>query len=336
MGRIGIKSGLVLAAASSPPPDPGDNPVLEDFSSRRTNGDGDFLFNNYNGEDAGQASSLDTGSLKVTVPSGVGIYMHFVPRGASGYNHPGGYAKTWIRSGTFDPNTNRLIFLVKTNITVAKRTDGGGNCQFGTYARNQASGDSTNQGDHYYHITNSNYYADKWMKFIYNRTPQHEVGELPGINWGDDPGFASRGHHYYDDLTRFYFDTQEEPDFQSSSWWFDDFIFKTVSGEPDAEIASISCLYTGTKYEVAWAGIKNSNRTYEVRYKTSSMKSAGFTSGTDGGTVTNTGDDYTGVFWSVTTSEQPGGLYVAMRVQSAGTFTEVYIPNSMAPGNIGE
>ena len=313
------------------------NLLLEDFTSLRLNGEGGQLFINYNTEDAGQTSALDAGSLKVIVPSAVGCYMHFLPRGASAYAYPGGYAQSYLKSGTWNANINRLIFLVKTNITVARRTDGGSTMEFGTYARDHDNADTANQGSHYYHITDPNFYADRWMKFVFNRTPQHQVGMAAGTNWGDDPAFAAHGQHYYDELTRFYFDTQRAPAFQSSSWWFDDFLFKLVSGEPDAEISSIACLYTGTQYEASWAGIKGSARTYEIRYKTSSMKTAGFTTGTDGGTATNPGNDYTGCVWqSGAMSENAAGMYIAIRVQSASEFTEVYVPNAMAPGNSGE
>jgi hypothetical protein len=59
------------------------------------------------------------------------------------------------------------------------------------------------------------------------------------------------------------------------------------------------------------------------------MKSTGFSSGTPGGTISATGNDYTNVIWtSPNMQEAANGLYVAIRPQGQTAFTQVYIPNS--------
>jgi hypothetical protein len=100
-------------------------------------------------------------------------------------------------------------------------------------------------------------------------------------------------------------------------------------GEPDQQVSSVTYQYTGTRYEVTWSGPKNSSLQFDIAYKTSSMKSAGFASGTSGGTIPATGSAYTNVIWSSPNMAESGtGMYVAIQPSGQSNFTEVYIPNS--------
>jgi hypothetical protein len=314
-----------------------DNPgLLDKFATDRNNGEGEDLFGAYLGEDPNQTRTIENGSLKIVVGSSSEIYMEFIPRGSSGYNTPDGYLKYYMQSGTWDTGNNRLSFLFKTDKTIARDSSGSDNLQIGTYVRPTSETDPNNAGDHYYHLYDVNFYAGRWMKFWMNRTPQHKVTEPGSLNWGEDPSFADLGIHYFDGMTRWYFDTQQAS-FANSTNYFDDIYVYRVAGEPDDEISSIAALYTGTRYEVTWAGLKNVARTYEIRYSTSSMKSAGFTSGTDGGTTTNPDSDYTGCIWqSSPMAESSTGMYIAIRVQGGSSFTQIFLPYQMQPGNSGE
>jgi hypothetical protein len=109
------------------------------------------------------------------------------------------------------------------------------------------------------------------------------------------------------------------------------------TGEPDDDISSETIQYNGTKYQVTWAGRKNVDVTYEVRYRLDgvSLKTAGFTSGVNGGTVTNPGNDYTGVYWEHIAPESINGLYVGIRVNGSNQFTELFLPYQVSPTNMG-
>jgi hypothetical protein len=157
------------------------------------------------------------------------------------------------------------------------------------------------------------------------------------------PNLATEGvlpGTYFDYQTRWYFDFIQTPD-GVGTWQFMDFRFyeePNATTEVDHEISNYCITYTGTRYEVEFQGLKNISRTYEFRYRLDgqSMRANGFTSGTDGSTVTNTGDDYTGVLWaSSNMAESTSGIYVAWRVQGETDFEETFFQYNYGPGNDG-
>lgn len=324
--------------------------LLENFNgSIRNNSEGKMLFDAYTGEDPGSSAAVVSSSLQLTgsATTGQSIYMDFLPITASYYPFPAGYAQYYTLSGTWSPDINRLSFIFRCNTAKARRTDGGDLIQVGTYIKNHDNVTNTAQGRHFYHIMDPNIYADRWAKIWINQHPQHERTYNSGLNWPDNVSlyvnqvtgtYGSYGPvSYMDGLSRYYFDPQPAG-LEGSIWDFDDFYFyEDANGEPDYDISSIIALYTGTQYEVTWAGEKGVGVTYEIRYKTSSMRVGGFTSGTSGGTATNPGNDYTGCIWqSGSTAEDSNGMCFAIRVQGDTPFTEVCIPYQMGPGNTGD
>src|SRR5262249_15500313 len=147
-----------------------------------------------------------------------GVYWNFFPNTGSGYPYPQGFARNFIKGGTFDPNTNRLRMKVKCSGNVSRRSDGGDVLQIGTYVKSHTDPDTTQQGDHYYHLIDANFYANQWSYIEINRVPQHQVGQNPTTNWPEDP---VSGVHYFDGLTRFYFDTQSG-NWSNQTCYFDD------------------------------------------------------------------------------------------------------------------
>lgn len=317
--------------------------LLEDFSSRRLNGEGTFLFDSYNGENPNQVvvypgsdGSFPLGGKTLQIGVGAGtnpvIYLHFLPR-FSGYSYPGSYVSSYLKSGVWNENLNRLSFWLKSSKPTSRSSSGSDSYQFGTYIREHDNPDSAWAGAHYYHLFSPNVYADRWFKVWVNRTPQHQVGQSSSTNWGEDPSWSSQGVHYFDGLTRFYWDgayTQSP----NSIWRFACFELMQVLEEPDAEVSSIAAMYSGTRYEITWAAIKNTQRSFQVRYNAKSMKANGFASGTDGGQVQSPGSNYVGTFWaSAPMGEGSPGMYFAIKPTHLNSFTEIYLPNlnSSAP-----
>jgi hypothetical protein len=300
--------------------------LLEDFSSMRKNGDNTNLWFAYTGEDPVQTATIENGMLKdVTGAEPNGVYVDFLPYDG-GYTFPTGYAQYFIKQGTWDPNVNRLRFSVKCSKSVQRDPGGSDNLQIGTYIKPHNWSDAAWQGAHYYHLLGVNFYANQWTTIELNRVPQHQVGMSPYTNWPENP---QSGVNYYDGLTIFYFDTQ------GSGWgnqtcYFDNFEFGLVTGEPDAQVSSIAGSYNGSGYDVSWAAPKNSVTSYEVRYSTTSMKAAGFNSGTAGGTVSSPGSAYTSTLWRSPSMPQAAVLYVAIRPTTMSNFTEFKITS--APG----
>ena len=297
--------------------------VLDNFSAPRVNpGTGENLIESYNGEDPGQTYTISGGTLQVTGSPSEGIYWHFLPYPYTGAK---GFAKGWIESGTWDAGVNRLKFSFSCDRNISKTSSGYGVFQVGTYVKRD-DGNPPNQGAHYYHLVDPNVYNGKVVYVDINRTPQHQVGQNPSTNWPENPTAPS--FNYFDGLTRWYFDTQDG-NWSGASCQFRPVTFEKTLGEPDQQVSSMTYQYTGARYEVTWAGPKNSTLKFDIAYSEVSMKSTGFSSGTAAGTVSATGNDYTNVIWaSPNMQEASPGLYVAIRPQGQAAITEVYIPNS--------
>lgn len=300
--------------------------LLEDFASVRKNTSGDQLFKLYLGEDPGQTSAIENGMFRVTSDPSGGMYWHFYP---VPYVYPSGFAQGWIKSGSYNRDYNRLKLKVKCNQSFNRRTDGGNFIDIGTYVKTPSNTVSNQQGMHYYHGFDPNIYANRWLIFWVNRHPQHRVGDAGSVDPGEDPEWTSPSTgapvHYMEGLTRFYFNTYGQWDGTGATCYFDDITLERADGEADDLVSSVSGTYSGSAYEAAWAGPKNRSQTYEVRYSTSSMKANGFTSGTDGGTVRNPGNDYTSTFWRSPNTAEIANFYVAIRPSGQTAFTEINI-----------
>lgn len=289
------------------------------------NGEGSPLWAPYLGEDPSQSGSISSGEFRDVIGSGSAPYIHFFPRQANGYPYPAAYALNWIKSGTWNPNVNRLRFQFKCGNAITRNSSGAAVFEVGTYIRSHSNSDLAFQGDHFYHQLSPNIYANHWMLFELNRVPQHQVGKDPGTNWPEDPDAPT---HYFDGLTRWYIDAiGGNGNWSNQTCSLRQVVFDTESGEPDSQVSSIVATYTGSAYEVTWAAPKNTTMTFEVRYSTSSMKSAGIAAGTSGGTVSSPGNTYTGTIWKSPAMAAAATLYVAIRPTSGTAFTEIAIPN---------
>ncbi len=314
--------------------------VLENFSSMRQSGSGVNLWSAYQGEDPGQVFSIvsgtfqDKGSTSTGCSyTGCGLYPQFMP-GGSGYGYPQGYALNYLRSGTWDPNYNRLAFQFKCDTAVGRQGTAG-NVQIGTYIRYHGSSDPNWQGDHYYHFIDPNVYPGQWINVIINRVPQHEVGASDGsYTYPDDPDYTGANPvHYFDGLTRFYFDTQPvgSKGWSGATCQFANFTFAKAVNEPESYVSSVTAQYNGSAYEVTWAAPRmvTGGQLYSVRYSTSDMHVNGFTSGTDGGTVRGPdGSAYVSTIWKSAAMAQAPTMYIAIQPSGQSTFTQVVVSTS--------
>ena len=304
------------------------------------------LWSLYLGEDAKQGPiSFANGMMSATGdPStgcgttGCGLYVEFME---GQYVPPNGHAQNWIMNGTWNTgNVNRLRFRFQCNKTVHGNADSLGHsyAYIGTYTKALANTDPSNQGDHWYHTLAGDTFANHWNLVEINRHPQHQVGTAGDP--GDNPSVAQGDDGYFDGLTRFYFDTTNAAvsDGAADAWSgvtckFADVYFDTTTGNPDDKISNAVVNYDGSAYHLSFNSRPNVNESFKIRYSTSSMKANGFTSGTDGGTVSSTQNDYTFVLWSSPAmAYAPNGLYVAIQPSAgsaecaSGCFTEIYYP----------
>lgn len=307
--------------------------VLDNFSasSLRKIPDGRDVWSTVLAEDSDQSYSLENGMLKIVGSkytgcgtTGCGLYMHFMPYP---YVLPNGFVRAW-QSGTWDPNVNRLNFKFKCSKNVPGENDGSYSFHIGTYVKRTSDTGDNNQGQHYYHHFDPNVYANQWIYVEVTRLPQHKVSQNSSANWPENPELSSSGVNYFDGLTRFYFDTTGGGKWSGQTCWFDDFVFEKKAGEPDTHVGGTTATYNGSSYEVRWNAPKNTVTTYEVRYSNASMKTAGFTSGVDGGRTSSPGSAYTVTYWKSPNRSNTQDLYVAIRPVGQSAFREIRIPGT--------
>jgi hypothetical protein len=168
--------------------------ILMDFSTAiPNNNDGNpvwapYLNDNPN-TDPNQTGSIVSGSYELIVGADSSPYVQFQPLGASGYNHPGGYLKSWLKSGeTWSDNFNRMSLMVRYDTYRARVSAGTSMVQMGCYIRGTKNTSSSYQGHHPYHHFNLNIPANRWVKYVMTNKPNHMVGGDSGLNW--PPNYA--------------------------------------------------------------------------------------------------------------------------------------------------
>lgn len=310
------------------------NGLLDNFNAPIRSNAGTLIWSPYNGIDSGnQAGGLVNGmyQLQGFTSSGDGYinYFQFLPYP---YVAPTGFAQSWILSGTTDPNANRLRFIAKCDKNMPRSDGGNPSVDLGTYVKERTDTQPAYQGQHYYHQMDPSWYAGRWMLFEFNRHPSHRVGDSPSNDYPEDPEWVNPTTgspvHYFNGLTRFYFALYPSsiPSLPVTCQ-IDDVYFDTdATGSPDTLVSSVTATHTGSAYEVTWNGPKNVNQQYTVHYSTKSMKVNGFNSGTNGGTVSNPGNDYVSTIWKSPAMAEQADFYIAIQPSGQSSFTEIHLP----------
>jgi len=322
----------------------------------------------YLGENPNQEWFLETGAAtsgfvqgKLDATGNSGLYLYFFPVGNPGgtlyFNFPSGYAQSWIRNGTWSSSLNRMTFSYLCTQGV---TDGGPahTVEIGTYILPHGYGDTGYKGQHYYHFLSPNVYASQPVYVTLNQRPEHRVTITPPEQLPDDPEYyyptlsePVNTLHYFDGLTAWYFDWVYNQNvgqtckisgpvqFSQESGGLDGLSVASAAG-PQGYIGSITATYSGPmtgyphgRYEVVFQAAANVSQTYSIAYSTSDMHVGGFSNGTSGGTVTNTGGVYTGVHWYSPDMPQTSSMYVAIQPLGQTDFNEVMIPGPNATTN---
>ena len=125
-----------------------------------------------------------------------------------------GYAHGWIKSGpAWSPTTaKRLRFWWRPPFSFKGDPNSTGIWEFGLYVRdpNVYQGPSA-QGDHSYTEFTNSVFANQWVLVSVNWNPSHIVGGGPNTPVPVDPEWNAPAEgapvHYFDGLTRFYFDS---------------------------------------------------------------------------------------------------------------------------------
>lgn len=334
--------------------------VLENFTSRRLSHDGTtYLWRVLDSEDPDQ---VDHGLINQTwwitgasnagqqgnCYTGCGLYWdnNIYPYDT----FPLGWLQGYVKSGTFTSSVNRLSFKFYCDTTVTNGDGNAGGFVMGTYIKGHTvTADAANQGQHYYHRFATNVYANHWVYAVMNQQPQHivggDVGTMPVLDpeWNAPTDQGTGGGtqppvHYFDGMTRFYFDTsptsysahgQQGGGWELNNCYFSDFEFAIVNGEPDHLVSNTSGTYNGTAFQATFDAPNSVNQTYSIAYSRSDLHINGFASGTSGGTVQSTGTDYPSITWTSPALAEGSGLYVGVQPQGGdGSFTQIFVPST--------
>ncbi len=309
---------------------PGQSVVLDDFAAMRQNGIPGPLWPGMTNQGP-TTCSVSNNTLvcrtQGSAPDGLGYWiMTLACDAASCYSNPGSYLKAWIKSGTWNPNINRMRWSYKCSTNIAPSTGVKHWLEIGTYVRSpqDPSPPESGQGQHYYHFLNAGSQANEWVYVELNRSVQHRVGQSGSAEYVEDPEWNSPTMaipvHYYDGMTHFYFGPTSASELQAAgvTCTTGPYTLDTVSNGADAFVSSVAGTYnpvTG-KYEVSWNQPKNIPKgvTFDVRYSTLSMRQNGWNTGINGGSITGPDDSpYTIINYSSPSVARAGAMYFGIR-----------------------
>ena len=315
--------------------------VIDDFTTQRLGSySGLPLF--FPANDAahyGQTLAVTGGQLKsgAATDGWQNMYFWYKDQNAPTCIWPDGscYLRNRIQTGPWSAGFNRLSFRWRCDNTVSGNQTGTQN-HFGTYARDPAytnQNDQESNGWHFYHQLNNNQTPWRWVWATVNTHPQHMRANQTAGDQAIPANVTMPTGSYFDLFTSFYFDRTYTHTWPGSTCYIDDFLLGTQTGEPDYHVSTLTYQYTGNHYEVSWnAGRRETPMVYEVRYSvTGSLKTAGFSTGTDAGTVASPAPNGTAVYWiSANMAESPNGLWVGIRPRM-----EVQSASATAPVSVG-
>jgi hypothetical protein len=270
----------------------------------------------------------DTISAPYNASTGwAGYYFRNEPYGAGSYYNVPYYTKYYMMTGYnwpnvpsgWNPNFTDMRFKFRCSADIPNNPSQGYVQTLGTYIKNPTTIDtSSDQGLHYYHYGNYSLYANQWIYLDYNSTPSHLVTDSSNPNYPNDPGWnGTSGYHYWDGMMHWYLSTESDWPASGGPWTCDmgAVYFKQKTGEAPDWVPAQTITYNpnATRWEVSWYGPKNGVVTYQIMYSTAgSLRAAGFSTGTSGGTVSTPGTGYGNTYWNSPTTTA-SNMWVAIR-----------------------
>jgi hypothetical protein len=291
------------------------------------------------GADPGVSAGTYTGSAPVVqVPSSqTAPYLFEFPALYGGtYPFPSAYMSAYIKTNNFDPTANRMSFLISySNFATYLPQNSEGPFYVGTYIKNGGLiSNVQNAGSHFYHYGPPfTLYPGRYLKFEWNEAPEHQVGASGAAVWPNDPMYAGvwsypgwGGNdygqlHYFAGLTNWYINFEYGQSVNPGVMSLGEIDSYKVSDEPEELVRARTIVWAPGRlsvntpgYEVAWNSSKNTNINYQVNYSTAgSLKTIGFSTGTDGGVVHSLGSSYTGVLWRSPSMPEAPQFWVGIR-----------------------
>ncbi len=252
------------------------------------------------------------------------------------YVYPNGYTSAYVKSNNLDPSANRIGFYITySNVATYSPVNMHGPFYIGTYIKNGGNiSDIHHPGNHFYHYGPPfTMYPGRAVKFEWNGAPEHEVGASGAAVWPNDPMYAgvwsypgwdgnAYGQlHYFAGLTTWYINFDYGQNVNPGTMSLGEIDVYKVTNEPEELVRARTIVWAPERlsgntpgYEVAWNSPKNTNINYQVNYSTDgSLKSIGFSSGSDGGVVKSLGSAYTGVLWKSPSMPEAAQFWAGIR-----------------------
>lgn len=278
-------------------------------------------------------------SLKVRLNSGNELYIQWNPW--DGVNRE--FARYYVSNpdawkfNTF--NRFKFWFWVPTTASVESR-DGRHNFYLGTYVKrvtNYSRQSDEEGGGHFYHPFNV--VRGSWNMCVLNAHPGHERGQNGGEDSGTvlypTSGDPARTYNYFDALTRFYIQENDNMPTFPREYWIDEMSFyQEARPENDDQVYSIcaSANRENNRLFLSWNRPKSQNDVrHEVRYAFSDIHALGWNAATPApsGTVTPPGwQGYNGMVYETSGINMSGRntLYLAIKPQNSSTFSQIAVP----------
>ena len=251
--------------------------------------------------------------------------------GGSVDRYPGATIPQFIKNGgSWSTSTNRYRILIKhSGVTRPVPSNGNGTMDLGTYFW---FGTQVDDKAHGYHTVGYPIVDGAWVQLEFNAAFDHIVGAsapyyyandamLAG-GWIDAPSWRGGARHYYDAMERQYWDwSLTDPTIApltGSTLTIKKIDLYTAASEPEEYVQTRSILYDGAKYQLGWTGPRQDFTSlpvaYNVVYSASDLKTAGWSSGTPGGSASNSaGGTGGGVLYSSPSMAQASTIYFGIR-----------------------
>jgi hypothetical protein len=226
-------------------------------------------------------------------------------------SYPASTARSFVKSGKWDPTYNRLRYWVKYD-GVSRPISKSDGLNFGTYT---FFGDDPSDKAHGYHAADFAINSGQWIKVEMSQKYQGLVGggsnpdasanpyanSAPSAPPVDAPAWRGGSRNYFDALERWYVDpSSSSPMTQplsGSTQTFKRFEFDKATREPEDLVAARTIQYDGNEYLLSVAGPKQSSvsgnipTSYNFYYSTSGdLKSAGLSSAKFAGSASISSD----------------------------------------------
>jgi len=288
------------------------------------------------------APSMASGNLRFQPPQS--LYYYFYGDVNNGAGYPTGYTQQLIKSGpSFVANDNRVQMQLCWGKSFSPYTTGTGVLELGNYFAMQPSGTAY----HGYQAIWMNGYAGQCGQYVFTANFQHLVGSsVPSYfpnqypvngNPGYPPWTGETGYPAWEIVNHWYLNGPGlYSDFSNQTVTLGPLTMNYVTAEPEEYVISRALIYTGSAYEVdietPEAGIAPIS--YQFRWSTTDLKTAGFSSG-----LCQSGTTTCGMADTIAASNSNGNPFVTYTSAALSSMNTIYwgirptIPVSGTSGN---